>query len=438
MEGKVTRPPAWQLDWLAVARFSWIVITLLLIAVFIAGMQPRYRELTTICTEEPCIALTLKAQDAELLRELGGSLHAYAIYHIVLEILVSGVLALLGGLIFWQLPRSWFGLTLAYALALFGLNFMVESDSALVALHPGLRIPFEISTAVTAVLFLALFFIFPDGRFVPRWGIYPILVLTLVALFDPVIRSFGMISPSGQFSTVFLPMFTAGIFLGVYAQVYRFLKISTPVERQQTKWVIFGLLTLVAAILTYSVFVEFFPPESSAVKLAFNLAIFSLLAPMIIFFPVTFVISILRYRLWDIDLIVRRTLLYAIVTGTLALVYFGGVTILQSLLSTVTGQESTLAVVISTLGIAALFNPLRKRLQTAIDRRFYRRRYDAEQALTGFAQVVRSEVELKSLVSELVNIVDETIQPEDISLWLKPGVEHSSSKSMSAKLQAGD
>jgi hypothetical protein len=131
------------------------------------------------------------------------------------------------------------------------------------------------------------------------------------------------------------------------------------------------------------------------------------------------IIAILRYRLWDIDIIIRRTLVYGLLTGSLALIYFLTVVILQQVLQQVTGQQSPLAIVLSTLVIAALFSPLRMRIQDFIDKRFYRRHYDAVETLAKFALVAQEEVDLEALVEDLLQVVDRTMNPESISLWLK-------------------
>jgi hypothetical protein len=130
-------------------------------------------------------------------------------------------------------------------------------------------------------------------------------------------------------------------------------------------------------------------------------------------------IAMLRYRLYDIDIIINRTLVYGALTVSLALVYFGGVLSLQGLLRALTGQESQLAIVASTLAIAALFNPLHRRIQASIDRLFYRRKYDAAKTLDEFSSKLRDETDLDALNSDLVKVVRDTMQPQHVTLWLR-------------------
>jgi hypothetical protein len=137
-------------------------------------------------------------------------------------------------------------------------------------------------------------------------------------------------------------------------------------------------------------------------------------------FPAAIATAILRYRLYDIELIIRRTLQYSLLTGLLSLVYFGGVALLQSLLSAFGGQSSAVVIVVTTLAIAALFHPLRRRVQGFIDQRFYRQKYNAEKALADFATAARSETNLAQLSDYLTSTVQETLQPDQVSLWLQP------------------
>ncbi len=180
-------------------------------------------------------------------------------------------------------------------------------------------------------------------------------------------------------------------------------------ERQQIKWLLYaGGLFVVVYTLAAITSGEF--NSIGWVDLLFVLSILTI--------PAAITIAILRYRLYDIDIIIRKTLVCAAITLLLALVYFGSVVLLQQAFRALTGQDSPVAIVISTLVIAALFNPLRRRVQEAIDHRFYRRKFDAQQALAEFAASARDEVELDQLTEHLLSVVQDSMQPEQVSLWL--------------------
>ncbi len=183
------------------------------------------------------------------------------------------------------------------------------------------------------------------------------------------------------------------------------------VERQQIKWLAYGGAVVVGTIFLGGVISIWSVPVSIAVIIVALLGL-----------PVITGIAIVRYRLYDIDLIINRTLVYGALTGTLALLYFGGVATTQTIFRALTGQEEQpqLAIVVSTLVIAALFNPLRRRIQAFIDRRFYRRKYDAAKTLEAFSAKLRDETDLDALNAELVGVVRGTMQPAHLSLWLRP------------------
>ncbi len=187
-------------------------------------------------------------------------------------------------------------------------------------------------------------------------------------------------------------------------------------ERQQLKWFAYAALwaIIIVVALLIGVFVE---DQYSTTWVIVGTLLFNL---MLAGFPIAVGIAVFKYRLWDIDLIIRRTLIYAVLTAMLAFVYFGSVVLLQQLFRALTGQQqSEIVTVVSTLAIAALFVPLHRRVQDTIDRRFFRRKYDAAKVLAQFAATARDEVDLQKLTEGLLDVVDETMQPTQVSLWLK-------------------
>jgi hypothetical protein len=211
----------------------------------------------------------------------------------------------------------------------------------------------------------------------------------------------------------------------IYAQIHRYRHVSTPTERQQTKWVLFGFLLwlVLMGILGVPYSIEMSLPAGSPLPWWTLVSSAGWWVALTIV-PLSLSIGVLRYRLYDIDVLINRTLVYGSLTLMLALVYFGGVTATQAVFQTLTGQQSTLAVVASTLAIAALFVPLRRRIQSFIDRRFYRSKYDARKTLEAFNARLREETDLEALNSELVGVVRETMQPAHVSLWLRPDPAH--------------
>ena len=211
-----------------------------------------------------------------------------------------------------------------------------------------------------------------------------------------------------------------GMAMGIVAQVYRYLRVSKPVERQQIKWVLFGFGVVAIGFVLYSLLPLVIPavgePTLARVLYLNFSETFFLVIPFCLL-PLFISIGILRYHLWDVDVIIRRTLVYGALTTALALVYIGSIVLIRYLLAPLVGS-SELAIVASTLAITVLFNPVRRGIQTSIDKRFYRRKYDAAKVLAAFGTTVRDETDLERLTAALLQVVDETMQPEFVSLWL--------------------
>src|SRR5215213_1489750 len=208
---------------------------------------------------------------------------------------------------------------------------------------------------------------------------------------------------------------TALLFVAAVSAFVQRLRRTRGIERQQIKWPAFTGVVATSGGVLYDTAI------SEAIGLRWlEWAGFVILIAALVSFPISIGTAIVRYRLYEIDTLINRTLVYALLTAILAALYFGAVVLLQRLFVAFTGEKSTLAVVASTLLIAALFNPLRRRIQSFIDRRFYRRRYDARKTLEAFSVKLRDETNLHALSVDLTSVVRETMQPSHVSLWLRP------------------
>jgi hypothetical protein len=279
--------------------------------------------------------------------------------------------------------------------------------------------------AVGFIVFLVL--LFPDGRLPSRrwrWFVWLSMLLTVTGAvwgaFTPgAILSLGQINnPLGVEGLPNVWKLTQTLMLTLIfvsaASLYVRLRGASGVERQQIKWFTYtGVVASSAALLTYTI-----SEPLGALWLKWVGYVVMQLA--LIGMPISMGIAILRYRLYDIDLLINRTLVYGSLTAALVALYFVGIVVLQRLFVALTGQQSTLAVVATTLLIAALFTPLRRRIQSFIDRRFYRRKYDARKTLETFSATLRDETNLDALSDDLVGVVRETMQPAHVSLWLRP------------------
>ena len=286
----------------------------------------------------------------------------------------------------------------------------------------------------TILCMILLVLWFPDGQLPSRrWRfLYPwMLLATLflgVNLFmigthwngpDTAAQGIHIENPFGWIPESYLKDYTVaalGFFslvlisiLAVLALLLRY-RLAKSLERLQIRWFVFGG-SLFVLLFMGPLFVGV---ENPIFQIVLTIIGFASILPLYLATG----IAILRYRLYEIDIIIRRTLQYTLVTGLLVMVYFGSIVLLQSVLRALTGEVSQVAIVISTLGIAALFNPLRLRVQGFIDQRFYRHNYNAEQAMMRFAAVAREDVKMENLSAAMVQVAEETMQPLDVSLWL--------------------
>jgi hypothetical protein len=352
---------------------------------------------------------------------------------------------LVGALVASRRPRNWVGWILLADGLLWTFGSVLDSYRVYALAGPG-SVPFPVGVYalsqwlwVPGVGFFAVYLIllFPDGslpskRWLPlAWfsGAVMVLLSAGIVLYPGPLNGLkGVPNPFGleRFSwiidafPVVLALLPLCILASAVSLVLRYRQAGSEV-REQIKWVAFAALFVgVLFVIDIGASVLLVPTSASGKEpswLAFlDQAGFISYAGV----PIAVGVAVLKYRLYDIDVIINRALVYAPLTAMLALIYVGGVVGMQAAFRALTGQESTLAVVASTLAIAALFNPMRRRVQAFVDRRFYRRKYDARKTLEAFSATLRDGTDLEALNDDLVGVVRETIQPAHVSLWLPP------------------
>jgi hypothetical protein len=404
--------------WLLVARAVWLALTAVSVGLFALSLAPGYRLLRTVCEQRPCGPEQLSPAGARTVEQLGFSLDLYAAYNLVLVLVFALVFCGLAVVIFWRRSDDFIALYTSLALVLIGIFLPDWTADLLLPIYPAFYPALALLSSLAFGGLFVLFYIFPDGRFVPRWTRWATVVWVGQQASIYLVPN-SPIAPSN-----WPPLFNGLLLVGLvstclFAQIYRYMRVSGPTARQQTKWVVFGLAATLVVLLLTSV-----PPlfEGSLDQPGTP---YDLIVDLVSFFaallvPLTLGVAILRRRLFDVDLLINRALVYGLLTAILVALYLVVVVALQTLINVLSGQESQLAVVASTLVIAALFNPIRRRIQILIDRRFYRRKYDAAKTLESYARGLREETDLEPLSGTLISVVEKTVQPEHVSLWLRP------------------
>jgi hypothetical protein len=359
----------------------------------------------------------------EGLDRLGVGHGVYAGYIVGLLVVRAGVFYLVGALLFWRRSTDRVALLVAYVLVT-----LPSGDTDPAVLHAMARdepvraaigILVEL-VAFTLVLWICL--LFPDGHVRPGWTRIVAAVWLVAGIGALVLPGspLDIMAWSAVLAVGFIP---AAVLIALYAQGWRYRRISGPVERQQTKWFALGFAAVLGEFAGSQLLLAAVSPTWPAAApdraVLLDLLLYTVHILAFLAVPLSLAVAVLRHRLWDLGSLINRALVYGSLSATLAAIYLGAVVLLQSLLRVVTGQGSSLAVAASTLAIAALFQPLRRRLQVAIDRRFSRRRYDAGRALAAFSATLRDETDLGRIGSDLLGAVDEAMQPAHASLWLR-------------------
>lgn len=351
------------------------------------------------------------------LEAIGITIDLYATYELSLSVASAMVYSVVSATIFWRRSDNWLALLTSLGLLTFGVFFSTDGPNALAEQYPEVWLPVNLLAFFGSISFILFFYLFPNGQFVPRWTRWILIVWTTHEIayyfFPDSIFNINRSLPLLDFvaSSSFL-------LIGVGSQIYRYRHVSGTVQRQQTKWVVFGMVSATLGAFGFALPLKI-SPTLAQFATPYALALEAVAQGFLLLIPLSIGVAVLRHRLWDIDILINRTLVYGVLTSCLALVYVFSVVTLQEVFRTLASQESDLATIASTLMVAILFRPLRRRVQGFIDRRFCRRKYNATQILAAFSARLRDEVNLDNLIDDLVEVVQETFQPSHVSLWLR-------------------
>jgi hypothetical protein len=409
-----------------IARGIWLVITGVAVWLFIAAMPWHAQHLHVLCQTILCDSSQSPSQVAGELNKIGVTTGFFLTYTIVIESIFAFAYLIIAAFIFWRRSDDLMALLFAvflitFVLSIIDISQLLEQSSAWLRwLSAGMGFLGEIT-------FPLCFYLFPNGRFVPRWIGWLLPGWFLWGISEYVFPTNALRS-SSWYSIVEGLAFAVGLGTIAISQIYRYYFVSTGAQRQQTKWVVFGMVPALIGFFAAGL-VGFVVPTLLLPKLTHQASgtlpvVLSIIANgsiylVLLLIPISLAIALMRYRLWDIDVIINRALGGAILTVLLAIIYAGliiGLGSLVGLIAPKIGQP--LVIVVSTLAIAALFQPFRRRTQQLIDRSFYRGKYDATRTLEEFSDRLRNEVNLAQVREHLLSVVQETMQPVYLSLWL--------------------
>jgi hypothetical protein len=405
--------PRLQQPWLTIARLIWLVFRTPQWVLLILSLPAYYAQLGT--SSSSFLGPDWSHETfLEALAVLHLSVTAYSTIILASDLFRILVFTAIASLIFWRKSDEWLGLFASYVL--FGIGWAVAAGR--LTGFDALPILWQQILSIPLIMIWPCLFIFlniyPDGRHVPAWTRLITLSWLVFGLYT-ALQDFGAAATPGWINGVFSVL----LLVGFGAQIYRYVKVSGLLERLQMRWFIFSIAIFVAVQLIGQQVVAPLFSEVGPERLMFRLVNHSLGNVIFTLIPISIGIALFRYRLWELDIIIRRTLIYSTITALLAGVFFGGVVLLQNLFLSIVGQQSPLAVVVSTLVTFVLFAPLRRRVQNFVDRRFYRQKYDAQKTLEAFAVTMRDEVDMETLKAQLISVVNDTMQPASISLWVR-------------------
>jgi hypothetical protein len=406
--------------WLRLARVVWAALVALSVALFVAGLLATFAPGFGFGALSVADPRYLGPADTGALAAMGLSVVAYAQIYTAIDVVFLLVFCAVPVLMAWRRGSDWLALAVSAALVMYGATLTLSFQTLMQQAGGPPLLPRALNL-VSTVSVPILGFCFPDGRFVPRWTRW---LVALIAVGTLLALLFPSLDPTYGYSLFTYPLFVGALLTVVYAQVYRYRRNASPAQRQQTKWVLFGFAVAVLGYTLLPLLTLFFPslnqpgPGHVAYGLGFTVAAY--LAQLAV--PVTMGLSILRYRLWDIDLVINKGLVYLVVTGVLLVVFESGSHLVQKVIASLSGQESAAADFVPAVVVAAILSPVHEHTQQFVDRSFYREKLNLQQAFAALSHQVRVTTDLPELMRLLVDQACELLHLAHSAAYL-PGAD---------------
>jgi signal transduction histidine kinase len=402
---------------LMLARTAWVVIAVAALALWAVTIPPGYAQFLTVCTQAVCRNQQATPELVRALHSAGLSLQFYALYLMTLAAVVVLIFCALGAIIAWRRSRDWMALLVSLTLVIIGTATFTDYQK-LAAAYPLTQVPGDLLQFLLSTLPFLVGYLFPNGRFVPRWTRWLALLVLLFV-------GGSTIFPTSLFNSDTWPgplgLVAQIVVLGTnfFTQIYRYLRVSTPVQRQQTKWVVFGITALIIYFIALTIFGTLDPALTQANSLGVLFAEASFVLALIIV-PLTIAFSILRYRLWDINLLINRTLVYSLLTAFVIGMYVLVVGYLGAAFRT---NGNLLISLIATGFVAVLFQPLRGLLQRGVNRLLYGLRDEPYVVLAGLGQRLKTTLDSDAVLSTIVATVREALKLSYAAIEVQEGTD---------------
>lgn len=417
------RSSAWNTifgnGWLFLARAGWLIVAALAVGLFAISIPREFAQLQLGCPTLACASTGGVAPvDVGLLGNLGLSLDFFAIYGVTLEVIFASVFVAVAALIFWRKSADKVALFISLSLLLFGTATQPIALEALTFTQPVWRLPVNVLHFLGSACFSLFLYLFPDGRFTPRWTRW--VVLIWIAWLLP--RYWVSDWPPSDTWLIWpnLIVWLAGLGTAIYSQAYRYRHVSNTLRRQQTKWVVFGIASAIIGFLSINIVVSgiALPKPASADELASLMIGAALMNSALLLIPLSIGIAILRYRLFDIDILINRTLVYGALTISVVGIYVLVVGYLSVLFRTA-GEQGHLAISVLATGLVALlFQPLRIRLQRGVNRLMYGERDDPYAVLSRLGQRLEATLAPEAVLPTIVETVKDSLKLPYVAITL--------------------